>query len=217
MALVAREGIPHITIPALIALALFLIGFPVGGAVAAAVTVAVALFFRDPERAHSAEPGDILSPADGRVVAADRVEEDRHLGGEALRISVFMSVFNVHINRVPMDAKVLTVKHVRGGFAMAHLDDAGLINERTEIVLEDSTGEKSLMVQVAGLVARRIICRVREGEDVRRGSRFGLICFGSRVDLYLPPEIRPVVEVGDRVRAGRSVLARTDRGAAYGK
>ena len=208
MSIVAREGIPHISIPSILAVALLLMGYPLGGAVVGAVAVAVALFFRDPERAFSAAQGDILSPADGRIVAVDRVEESRHLSEEALRISVFMSVFNVHVNRIPMDARVVTVKHVQGGFAMAHLDDAGLINERTEILLEDGSGRKSLVVQVAGLVARRIICRLREGDDVVRGNRFGLICFGSRVDLYLPAHAQPLVEVGARVRAGQSVLAR---------
>jgi phosphatidylserine decarboxylase len=207
MSVVAREGIPHISIPSFLAAILLLMGYPMGGAAAGIVAVAVALFFRDPERAHSAVPGDILSPADGRIVAVDQVEEDRHLGGKALRISVFMSIFNVHVNRVCMDAKVVTVKHVPGGFAMAHLDDAGLINERTEILLEDSSGRRSLMVQVAGLVARRIICRLREGDNVVRGSRFGLICFGSRVDLYLPVQAQPLAQIGDRVRAGQSVLA----------
>ncbi len=208
MSVVAREGIPHISIPFALAVVLFLLGFPVGGAAAGIVAVAVALFFRDPEREHSAEAGDILSPADGRIVAVDRVHEDRHLRGEALRISVFMSVFNVHVNRIPMDARVVSVKHVPGGFAMAHLDAASAINERTEVMLVDGSDRKTLMVQVAGLVARRIICRLREGDEVARGNRFGLICFGSRVDLYLPADARPAVKIGDRVRAGQSVLAK---------
>jgi len=207
MSLVAKEGLLHISIPSILAVVLFLMGFPVGGAVAGTVAVAVALFFRDPERANSAVPGDILSPADGRIVAVDRVVENRYLGDGVLRISVFMSIFNVHVNRIPMDARVVTVKHVAGGFAMAHLDDAGIINERTEILLEDGSGRRSLMVQVAGLVARRIICRLSEGDDVVRGNRFGLICFGSRVDLYLPVEAQPRVEIGARVRAGQSLLA----------
>jgi len=208
MALVAKEGFPHISIPFTVGVILLFFGFPVTGAAAITIAVASALFFRDPERPNSAQPDDILSPADGRIVAVDRVQEDRHLGGEALRISVFMSVFNVHVNRMPMDARVTTVKHVPGGFAMAHLDDAGVINERTEIVLEDGSGRKILMVQVAGLVARRIICRIGEGDDMKRGNRFGLICFGSRVDLYLPLEAAPAVEIGARVRAGQSVLAK---------
>jgi phosphatidylserine decarboxylase len=207
MALVAREGIPHISVAVVLAAVLMLAGLPGAGAAAAAAAVAVALFFRDPERTYSAAQCDILSPADGRIVAVDRVREDRHLDSESLRISVFMSIFNVHINRVPMDADVIDVKHVPGGFAMAHLDDAGLINERTEILLQDTSGRKSLLVQVAGLVARRIICRLKSGDKIMRGSRFGLICFGSRVDLYLPAEAEPMVQVGNRVRAGQSVLA----------
>ena len=206
MSVVAKEGIPHISIPSILAVVLFLLGFPGGGAVVGTVAVAVALFFRDPERVGSAVPGDVLSPADGRIVAVDRVEDNR-LGGETLRISVFMSIFNVHVNRIPMDARIVSVKHVSGGFAMAHLDAAGVINERTEIFLEDGSGRKSLLVQVAGLVARRIICRLNEGEEVIRGNRFGLICFGSRVDLYLPAEAQLMVEIGARVRAGQSVLA----------
>jgi phosphatidylserine decarboxylase len=208
MAFVAREGIPHISIPLFLALVLFVLGYPVAGTAALAAAAAIALFFRDPARSNAAQPGEILSPADGRIVAVDQVEEDRYLAGKALRISVFMSIFNVHVNRIPMDAKVMAVKHVPGGFAMAHLDDAGTINERTEILLEDSSGRKSLLVQVAGLVARRIVCRLSEGDSVVRGNRFGLICFGSRVDLYLPAAAVPDVEIGNRVRAGKSVLAR---------
>ena len=198
MALVAKEGIPHISIPFFLAVILLIAGLPKTGAAAVTVAVAIALFFRDPERPDSAQPGDILSPADGRIVAVGKVEEDRYLGGQALRISVFMSIFNVHVNRMPMDSKVLAVKRVPGGFAMAHLDDAGVINERTEIVLEDGYG--------------RIICRIKEGDDMKRGSRFGLICFGSRVDMYLPLEASPQVEIGARVRAGQSVLARMGEG-----
>ena len=207
MAFVAREGIPHISIPLALAVVLFVLGYSVTGAAAVAAAVAIALFFRDPARPNLAQPGEILSPADGRIVAVDRVEEDRYLAGEALRISVFMSIFNVHVNRIPMDAKVMAVKHVPGGFAMAHLDDAGTINERTEILLEDGYGRKSLLVQVAGLVARRIVCKLSEGDSVIRGNRFGLICFGSRLDLYLPAAAVPGVEIGTRVRAGQSVLA----------
>lgn len=210
MAIVAKEGLPHISIPFFLALVLFLAGFPRAGALAGVITLAVALFFRDPERVKAAAPGEILSPADGRIVAVDQVREDRYLGGEALRISVFMSIFDVHVNRIPMDASVVSVKHVKGGFAMAHLDDAGAVNERTEILLSDRNGRESLLVQVAGLVARRIICRLNQGDDVARGNRFGLICFGSRVDLYLPLTARANVAPGARVRAGRSVLALLD-------
>lgn len=207
MGLMAREGIPYVVVPGFVALAGFLTGYTAVGGAAAAAAAAAGLFFRDPERHNAARPGEVLSPADGRVVAVDTGREDRYLKEEALRISVFMTVFNVHVNRVPMDGTVVSVRHVPGGFAMAHLDDAGIVNERTEILLEDGRGERVLMVQVAGLVARRIVCRLREGDTVQRGRRFGLIHFGSRLDLYLPLSVRPVVTVGDRVRAGVSVLA----------
>jgi len=203
---IAAEGV-LLTVTLWVISAIFLISdFPVTGAVFAVVAACVALFFRDPERMISAKPGQILSPADGTIVAVDRWREERYLDEETVRVCIFMSIFNVHINRIPVDGKVLEVKHVKGGFAMAHLDEASLENERTEIVMTDEKGRRSLMVQVAGLVARRIICRLQPGDMVRTGERFGLICFGSRVDLYLPAETVPSVDVGDKVRAGISVL-----------
>ena len=203
----AREAIKPVGILAVLAVVLGALGLAWAAWVLAAAALAVGLFFRDPPRAVVAMPSQVLSPADGRIVAVDRRREDRFLKGEALRISVFMSVFNVHINRVPFDCRVLEARHVSGGFAMAHLDEVGLENERTEILLQDERGGRSLMVQVAGLVARRIICRLEPGDEVKAGSRFGLICFGSRVDLYLPPDAIPSVSVGDRVRGGLTVLA----------
>ncbi|UCF30671.1 MAG: phosphatidylserine decarboxylase family protein [bacterium] len=205
--LIANEGLIRAAFPGVACVVLFLAGWNAPGTVMAAVTVAVLLFFRDPERAITADAGQILSPADGRVVAVDRPREDRYLGTDSLRVSVFMSIFNVHINRIPCDGKVLEVNHVPGGFRMAHLDDVGAENERMEVLLEDPGGRRSLMVQVAGLVARRIICRVAPGTDVGRGERYGLICFGSRVDLYLSSEAEARVRIGDRVRAGLSVVA----------
>lgn len=204
---IAREGLLVAAVPGTLTVLLMFFGNVWVMLPGAAVTLAIVLFFRDPVRKPRAVEGEILCAADGRVVAVDG--EPSHKAGEwGLRISVFMSVLNVHINRIPVDAKVLKVHHIPGGFAMAHLEEAGLNNERTEILLEDGKGRKYLMVQVAGLVARRIICRLVEGDKVRIGQKFGLICFGSRVDLYLPPGVNPCVRVGDRVKAGRSVLAR---------
>jgi phosphatidylserine decarboxylase len=205
---VAREGFAFAVGPAAVSVLLLFSGQVALGTAAGAVALAVLLFFRDPVRVASVQDGDVISPADGRIVAVDTDEEKRFLGGQAIRISVFMNVFNVHINRIPADGTVLSVRHVPGGFAMAHIDDAGVINERTEIHMEDSQGRQSLMVQVAGLVARRIICRLEPGDEVKRGDRFGLICFGSRVDLYLPVEAVPGVQIGDKVTAGKTVLAR---------
>jgi phosphatidylserine decarboxylase len=205
---VAREGFAFAVGPAAVSVLLLFSGQFALGTAAGAVAMAVLLFFRDPVRVATVQEGDIISPADGRIVAVDTDEEKRFLGGQAIRISVFMNVFNVHINRIPADGTVLSVRHVPGGFAMAHINDAGVINERTEIHMEDSQGRHSLMVQVAGLVARRIICRLELGDEVKRGDRFGLICFGSRVDLYLPVEAVPGVQIGDKVTAGKTVLAR---------
>ncbi len=208
--LIAREGLIPTLIPAVCSIVLLLAGIKGFSLLLAVLAVGIALFFRDPVRIVNIRDNDIVSPADGRIVAVDRREEKKHLGGDSLRISVFMSIFNVHINRIPADGRVVEVNHIPGGFKMAHLEEAGLENERTEIVLEDKKGRRSLMVQVAGLVARRIICRLSPGDQVKAGERFGLICFGSRVDVYLPPETEPRVSVGDRVKAGISVIGALD-------
>ena len=204
--LIAREGLIPTLIPAVCSIVLLFAGIKWFSLLLAVLAVVIALFFRDPVRTVNVGDSNIVSPADGRVVAIDRREEKKHLGGNSLRISVFMSIFNVHINRIPADGRVVEVNHIPGGFKMAHLEEAGLENERTEVVLEDERGRHSLIVQVAGLVARRIICRLSAGDQVKTGERFGLICFGSRVDVYLPPETEPRVLVGDRVKAGISVI-----------
>jgi phosphatidylserine decarboxylase len=203
---VAVEGFVPGTLSLVAAGILFFLGVPVAGMFLLFASVGILLFFRDPNRVTAEGRGRILSAADGKVIAVEPVVESRYLNADALRISVFMSIFNVHINRIPADNRVQDVKHITGGFRMAHLEEASLENERTEILFEDNSGRRSLMVQVAGLVARRIICRLEPGDLVKAGSRFGLICFGSRVDLYLPPETVPAVEVGDKVKAGLSVL-----------
>jgi len=203
---VAAEGFVPGSLSLIAAGLLFALGFYTAGVFLLLASAGILLFFRDPEREVSSGTGQIISAADGKVIAVEPVVEDRYLKADALRISVFMSIFNVHINRAPMDGRVEDVKHISGGFRMAHLDAASLENERTEILLEDESGRRSLMVQVAGLVARRIICRLVPGDQVESGGRFGLICFGSRVDLYLPPETVPAVKVGDKVKAGLSVL-----------
>ncbi len=208
--LIAREGLIPTLIPAVCSIVLLSAGIKGFSLLLAVLAVGIALFFRDPVRIVNIRDNDIVSPADGRIVAVDRREEKKHLGGDSLRISVFMSIFNVHINRIPADGRVVEVNHIPGGFKMAHLEEAGLENERSEVVLEDEKGRRSLMVQVAGLVARRIICHLSPGDQVKAGERFGLICFGSRVDVYLPPETEPRVSVGDRVKAGISVIGALD-------
>jgi phosphatidylserine decarboxylase len=163
-------------------------------------------FFRDPERMPPPGERRVVSPADGRVVAVVSEREDRFLGAPATRISIFMSPLNVHVNRNPVDGTVEVVRHTAGKFRAAFADKASLDNERNAVVLE-SRGRRYLMVQIAGALARRIVCRVAPGDRVRRGERCGLIMFGSRVDLFVPPDVRPLVKLGDRVHAGTTVLA----------
>ena len=163
-------------------------------------------FFRDPERVPPPDDRLVVSPADGRVLAVVDEREERVLHAPATRISIFMSPLDVHVNRNPVSGTVEQVEHSAGKFRAAFADKASLDNERNALVLE-SGGRRYLLVQIAGALARRIVCHVAPGDRVRRGDRFGMIMFGSRVDLFLPPGVRACVRKGDRVRAGTSVLA----------
>lgn len=167
-------------------------------------------FFRDPERAAPAGETTLVSPADGRVLEVVEGERDEMLGAPSTRISIFMSPLDVHVNRVPLSGVVEAVRHTPGKFKAAFGDKASTDNERTAMVLR-SGARRFVIVQVAGALARRIICKVGEGETVRRGDRYGLIMFGSRVDVYLPPDVRPLVKHGDRTVAGVTILAEVPR------
>lgn len=203
---IAREGYPFILLGVVLTgvtaffelrgLALFFL----------AVTVFICFFFRDPERFIPQQEGAVVSPADGRVLAAEMVEEPEFASEKRLKISIFMSVFNVHVNRIPETGTVTDVMYHPGKFFSANLDKASEKNERNAVSVMMNSGQKFIVVQVAGLVARRIVCRVGKGDRLGRGERFGLICFGSRLDVYLPPDAAPAVDVGDRVRAGTTIL-----------
>ncbi len=176
-------------------------------AVFALVTVFVVSFFRDPERSVPPDENTIVSPADGKVIKLERVREERLLKDEALLISIFMNVFNVHVNRAPADAKVLAVSYNPGKFFNASFDKASLLNEQNMILMESPTGGRFVVNQIAGLVARRIVCYLGEGSETARGERIGMIRFGSRLDVYLPLDSKPMVKLGDRVWAASSTLA----------
>jgi phosphatidylserine decarboxylase len=167
-----------------------------------------AYFFRDPERDIPGEPGAIISPADGLVVQVDEVQESEFLHGPARRVAIFMNVFDVHVNRSPMAGVVTSMRHRAGEYKAASRQDAASRNEQQALVLESDGGRRILVVQIAGLLARRIIPFVKPGQQLARGERLGMICFGSRVDLYLPSEAEILVRVGDRVKAGSSMVAR---------
>ena len=170
------------------------------------VAVFVLQFFRDPPRSLPDTAGAVLSPADGRVVVIGRAR-DSYLEREALKISVFMNVFNVHSNRIPVDGQVEAVWYHAGSFLNAALDKASLENERNALHLRTRGGRDVTCVQIAGLIARRILCYVKPGDAVQRGQRYGFIRFGSRVDVYLPVDAEPRVAVGDKVFATQTVLA----------
>jgi phosphatidylserine decarboxylase len=165
-------------------------------------------FFRDPERAIPPEPGSLVSPADGKVVLVDQVTEERFLKGPAKRVAIFMNVFDVHVNRSPLAGTVTALAHRPGAYKAAFRQSAGMQNEQQAMLLEDDQGRRVLVVQIAGLLARRIIGYAPKGAPLAKGERFGMICFGSRVDLYLPPEAEITVKTGDRVKAGSSIVAR---------
>lgn len=163
-------------------------------------------FFRDPPRVIPADEGAVLAPADGRIVAVERTA-DPYLERDALRISVFMNVFNAHSNRSPVDGDVVKTWYYAGRFINAALSKASLENERAALWIKTPDGRDVTVVQVAGLIARRILCYAKSGQRMRKGERFGFIRFGSRVDVYLPLDAVPKAAVGDKVYATATVLA----------
>jgi phosphatidylserine decarboxylase len=167
-----------------------------------------AYFFRDPEREIPAEPGLVVSPADGKVVRVDEVEEPEFRPGPARRVAIFMNIFDVHVNRSPVAGVVKEMRHQAGEYKAAFRPDAARRNEQQALMLESEAGRRVLVVQIAGLLARRIIPSVKPGQELARGERVGMICFGSRVDLYLPPDGDIQVKVGDRLKAGSSIIGR---------
>jgi len=204
--IIAREGWPYLVGTLAVALVLSLVGWWLPAALAWVVFLFVLQFFRDPPRAVPAQANAVLSPADGRIVRIGKAR-DPYLDRDALMISVFMNIFNVHSNRSPVDATVAEVWYHAGGFVNAALEKASSENERNALKLVMGDGTSVTCVQIAGLIARRILCYVKRGDTLARGQRYGFIRFGSRVDLYLPPDAIPRASVGDKVYATQSVVA----------
>ncbi|OGT00607.1 MAG: phosphatidylserine decarboxylase [Gallionellales bacterium RIFCSPLOWO2_12_FULL_59_22] len=203
--IIAREGWPFLAISLVLALA----------ASAWCVTWSIPLwiifvfvlqFFRDPPREIPQEAGAVLSACDGRVIKVERAQ-DVYAGREAVLVSVFMNVFNVHSNRSPTDGTVEKVQYFPGKFVNADLDKASAENERNAVVLKTADGQTVTFVQVAGLIARRILCYVKAGDQLAHGQRYGFIRFGSRVDVYLPLDATVKVSIGDKVSATSTILA----------
>jgi phosphatidylserine decarboxylase len=211
---IAREGYPFIAysvgLTALLTLSAWklhsaVLAFP--AVISFLLTLFVISFFRNPERTPSGDDRSVVAPADGTVIVVERVPETP-LGSEALKISIFMSVFNVHVNRAPLDGTVVSIDYHAGKFLDARDGRASSENERNGVVLETSTGIRIAFVQIAGLIARRIICYPKVGDTLVRGTRYGLIRFGSRVDIYLPADVEPLVKLGDTTTAGETILGR---------
>jgi phosphatidylserine decarboxylase len=205
MTRIASEGYPFIAVFfVLTAIAVFAFG-PRISLIPLCLTLFMVFFFRDPDRTVPAEQG-FLSPADGKVVLIKDEHEGEFIKAPVKKISIFMSPFDVHVNRSPCAGNVLEVKHTRGGFRAAFKEDASFKNERTAMLL--SCGDdKILVTQVAGFLARRTVCRARPGDALKRGERYGMIKFSSRLDVYLPFDVIVKVRLNDRVKAGESILA----------
>ena len=204
--IIAREGWTFLALSVVVALILSFAGWWVFAALAWLVVLFIAQFFRDPPRTVPRDPGAVLSPADGKVVTVEKAR-DPYLDRDALKISVFMNVFNVHSNRSPVDGVVADAWYHAGSFVNAALDKASLENERNALHIRTPAGRDVTCAQIAGLIARRILCYVKPGETLARGQRYGFIRFGSRVDVYVAPDARPKVAIGDAVFATETVLA----------
>ncbi|MDC4204995.1 MAG: phosphatidylserine decarboxylase family protein [Candidatus Manganitrophus sp.] len=203
---IAKEGFIFIAGGAFFTLLGGLFLGPAAGWFFGTLTLFCVWFFRDPRRSVPQTEGALVSPADGKVVDISRTEEGRFLNKPAIKISIFLNVFNVHINRVPVAGKVIGVFYNAGRFFAANVPKASLENEQNAVVMEMPSGKRVVCIQIAGLIARRIVCWIKEGSVLNRGERFGLIRFGSRVDLFLPIETEIRVSMGQKVRGGETIL-----------
>ncbi len=205
---IAREGYPLISTAVILTLLAFLGGWVLLGIILGLIGLAMAGFFRDPERQPPAGEGLVVSPADGKVVSVAGVKGDSPFLGSATRVSIFLSPLDVHINRTPVEGRIAKVTYQQGKFLAAYKEEASQRNEQNALSIVDGKGRTLGVVQIAGVVARRIICRAKPGDRLARGERFGLIMFGSRTDTYLPEGCQVEVTEGQRVKGGETVLAR---------
>jgi phosphatidylserine decarboxylase len=204
---VAKEGYPFICYSAFITIISAILGYPSFSLILLAITTFILMFFRDPERIIPEGDDIVLSPADGKIIVSELVRDVRFSEDELLKISIFMNIFNVHVNRNPLSGVVRRVRHVPGAFLAADNDQAHLKNEFCAVTVADRHNKEITFVQIAGLIARRIVCWLEPGDTIIQGRRFGLIRFGSRVDIYLPKESQTVVSPGQKVTAGETILA----------
>lgn len=203
---VAKEGIPFIGLATFITLTFALLGYDLLSLLFLLLTLFITWFFRDPERIGPQDNNSLVSPADGKIILVEESDSSKLIEGNSVKISIFMNVFNVHVNRAPFGGRVEKIIYTPGLFYSADSSKGDLKNERCATIITSENDDKIAFVQVAGLIARRIICWLEPGDTVQRGERFGLIRFGSRVDLHLPTSIQLEVQVGDTVRAGETII-----------
>jgi phosphatidylserine decarboxylase len=203
---IAKEGFPFLIPAALVTVIFAGMGWLMLTFLGFLLTLFIAFFFRNPKRKIPSLQNIILSPADGRIIYLGECEEDRFLKEKALKVSIFMSLFNVHINRAPASGKVLERSYHPGQFLVANAEKSSLLNEQNAFILETEDRLKILLIQIAGFVARRIVCYAKAGDTLRMGEIFGMIRFGSRIDLYLPTGVKPTVRVGQHVKGGESII-----------
>lgn len=206
----APEGYPLILVFAFITLIVMLFGKLWIAAIPFALTLFMLFFFRDPERITPQDRGVFYSPADGKIIFIGENEENELLNNRAIEISIFMSPFDVHVNRAPCDGMVRDIKHYRGKFLAAFRQDSSILNEHITMLLETEYG-KIVVRQVAGFLARRAVCRVKTGDGLKQGQRFGIIKFSSRLDIFLPLNTQIKVKLNDKVKAGESILGMIDK------
>ncbi|WP_457574455.1 phosphatidylserine decarboxylase family protein [Desulfolithobacter sp.] len=202
----AREGVPFIFFCGFTTLVLALLAYNMAAIIGLLCTGFVIFFFRDPSRIIPEEHNAVVAPADGKIILIEETVDPRFAQGKMLKLSIFMDIFNVHVNRIPYGGVVESISFQPGKFYSADKNKAALHNEYCALTIRTDTGLEYIVVQVAGLIARRIVCWAEKGDRVRPGQRYGLIRFGSRVDLYLPLETRIEVSKGQKVRAGETKL-----------
>lgn len=203
---IVQEGIPFIIPLGVATLIAFFSGFTWVTVLFFLLTLFVVWFFRNPERTIPDNPLQLISPADGKVIRIEEVASEERSGRSFLKISIFMNVFNVHVNRIPYSGEVFAICYKPGKFLSANLDKASALNERNSVMIRTEDGREIMTVQIAGLIARRIVCWLKEGVKVKKGERFGLIRFGSRLEVFLPLGSTLLVKIGDKVRAGETPI-----------
>ena len=205
---IAKEGYPFLGSAVLVTLVVAILGYTALTLISLVLSLFILFFFRDPERFTAGESNSLICPADGKVIVIEKIFDDRFFHEYVHKISIFMNIFNVHVNRIPQNGTIEKIIYTPGAFYSADSDTAGLNNENCATIITGETGRKIAVVQVAGLIARRIVCWLELKDRVKQGERFGLIRFGSRVDIYIPGGVQIAVKRGQVVRAGETLLGR---------